>query len=207
MVYKGAISINRIRYLLEGMRILIAEDEYPIALSYKRALEKNKHDVLLTPNGEECIKTYTVHYLTQLSQTNRSRTSSSSEPSAQQQQQQQQLPVFDAIILDYKMPKKNGMEVAKEILDFNPHERIIFASAYVKETLVDSVKDLKRIVELMQKPFDAQALIDTVEDKSIYESLDALNINVKKIKDLEPTHGQISELLEGLRDIMKGRTF
>jgi DNA-binding NtrC family response regulator len=97
---------------------------------------------------------------------------------------------FDAVILDYKMPKKNGMEVAKEILNLNPHERIIFASAYVKETLVDSVKQLKKVVELMQKPFDMQALVDTIEDKEIYNGLEKLNVNVKKIKNLEPTHEQ-----------------
>jgi CheY-like chemotaxis protein len=50
------------------------------------------------------------------------------------------------------MPGMNSMNVAKEILAVNPHQRIIFASAYVKETLQESVKQLKQIVELMQKP-------------------------------------------------------
>ncbi|MDQ3967915.1 MAG: hypothetical protein M3275_05910 [Thermoproteota archaeon] len=36
------------------------------------------------------------------------------------------------VILDYKMPKKDGLRVAKEILDMNPEQRIIFASAYVE---------------------------------------------------------------------------
>jgi CheY-like chemotaxis protein len=49
------------------------------------------------------------------------------------------------------MPKKDGLEAAKEILELNPRQRIIFASAYVKETLEDSVKQLKQVVELMQK--------------------------------------------------------
>jgi hypothetical protein len=35
------------------------------------------------------------------------------------------------------------MEVAKEILIINPDQRIIFASAYFKETLENSVKELK----------------------------------------------------------------
>ena len=34
-------------------------------------------------------------------------------------------PVFDIIVLDYKMPDKDGMEVAKEILIINPDQRII----------------------------------------------------------------------------------
>jgi CheY-like chemotaxis protein len=60
---------------------------------------------------------------------------------------------FDVVILDYKMPKKDGLQVAKEILEINPDQRIIFASAYVIETLRESVKELKRVVELMQNPF------------------------------------------------------
>jgi CheY-like chemotaxis protein len=51
---------------------------------------------------------------------------------------------FDAVVLDYKMPKINGMEVAKEMLTVNAHQRIIFASAYVQDTLVYSVHQLKQ---------------------------------------------------------------
>jgi two-component SAPR family response regulator len=41
------------------------------------------------------------------------------------------------------MPYINGIEVAKEILAVNPHQRVIFASAYVKDTVIDSIKNLK----------------------------------------------------------------
>lgn len=61
-------------------------------------------------------------------------------------------PQFDAVDLDYKMPKKDGMDVAKEILALNPYQRIIFAFAYFMEFLGDLVKQLKQVVELMQKP-------------------------------------------------------
>jgi hypothetical protein len=50
-------------------------------------------------------------------------------------------------------PKKDGLQIAKEILEINPEHRIIFASAYIKETLVESVKELKRVVELYKSPF------------------------------------------------------
>ena len=68
------------------------------------------------------------------------------------------------------MPQINGFEVAKEILAVNSHQRIIFASAHVKETLEDQYKTAKAsLVELMQKPFTIKELIDTIEDKgSIY---------------------------------------
>ena len=40
------------------MRILIAEDDFDIAKLYKKALEKNKHKVVLTSNGSDCLKNY-----------------------------------------------------------------------------------------------------------------------------------------------------
>ncbi len=68
---------------------------------------------------------------------------------------------FDAVDLDYKTPKKDRMDVSKEILAVNPYQRIILASAYIMEFLVDTVKQLKQVVELMQKPFEHTALVDT----------------------------------------------
>jgi CheY-like chemotaxis protein len=173
------------------MKILIAEDDKDTALLFKMALEKRGHRVITAQNGEDCLKIYqeelqNIRLKTDLSE---------------------RVQPFDAVILDYKMPKINGMEVAKEILAVNPHQRIVFASAYVKETLVDSIKELNQVVELMQKPFGESALIDTIEDKGIYSELQKLNVNVSDIKAANLRHEQIRELLDILRNIQKGRTF
>lgn len=173
------------------MNVLIAEDEHDIALLYKMALERRNHQVTTTENGENCLKAYHEKYqnirfaIHDIGQT---------------------LP-FDVVILDHKMPKINGMQVAEEILAMNPRQRIIFASAYVKETLTDSIKKLKQVVELMQKPFNVNTLIDTVEDKEIYSELKGLNVDLDIIKAINPTHEQIIDLLKRLRTVQKGRTF
>lgn len=173
------------------VKILIAEDDKDTALLFKMALEKRGHRVITTQNGEDCLKIYheelqNIRLKTDLSE---------------------RVQPFDALILDYKMPKINGMDVAKEILAVNPHQRIVFASAYVKETLVDSIKQLSQVVELMQKPFGERALIDTIEDKGIYSELQKLNVNINDIKAANLRHEQIRELLDILRKIQKGRTF
>ena len=113
-----------------------------------------------------------------------------------------QLP-FDVVLLDYKMPRINGLEVAKEILAVNSHQRIIFASAYVKETLESSIKQLKQLVELIQKPFTIMKLINTIEDKEVYAELQKLNVDIDIVRALVPTHEQITDLLERLRKIQK----
>jgi CheY-like chemotaxis protein len=181
------------------LKILVAEDEQDIALLYKRALEDRKHQVIITTNGEDCLKTY--HEISQSIRLN----------SYQQQQPLDHDDIiigtdnsccpFDVVILDCKMPYINGIEVAKEILAVNPHQRIIFASAYVKDTVIDSIKNLKKLTEAIQKPFEIQKLIDLIEDKRIYEELQKLNVDIGIVKAVNPTHEQIVDLLERLQFI------
>jgi CheY-like chemotaxis protein len=198
------------------MRILIAEDDLDISTLYKKALEKNKHQVVITSNGEECLNNYRT--------TLKNRASKAMQPSNADAEatvtdsfrdygakfrkivDTNVLP-YDVVILDYSMPGMDGMEVAKEILNASPHQRIIFASAYVKETLEHSVKELKQVVELMQKPFALKQLTDTVEDTEAFEELRELNVNVDRIKEADLAHEQILDLLDKLRRIQKNRTF
>src|SRR3990170_3950899 len=81
----------------------------------------------------------------------------------------------------------------KEFLEKNNHSTII--------------KNLKQIIELMQKPFSLQMLVDTIEDKEIYYELEKLNVDIKNLKELEPTHAQVRDYLDALKKIQKGRTF
>ena len=171
------------------MNILIAEDEEDIALLYKKVLEARNHKVTVTSNGEDCLKSYHDVFQEVISSDTRSI-------------QRFQLP-FDVVLLDYKMPQINGMEVAKEILAVNSHQRIIFASAHVKAILEDSIKQLKQVVELMQKPFSINKLIDTLEDKEVYNELQKLNVDIDIVRAFIPTHQQITDLLERLRKIQK----
>jgi CheY-like chemotaxis protein len=201
-----------------SMQVLIAEDDLDIATLYKRALEKRKHDVTITSNGEECLKKYldTLHHMTfgvslpTLSMPRMPATrmdpALSSTGSTAFRSVNKSAP-YDVVILDYSMPSINGMEVAKEILAINSHQRVIFASAYVKETLEHSIKQLKQVVELIQKPFELSKLVDTIEDKEVYEDLRTLNIDVDLVKAANPTHEQIIDLLERLKRIQKHRTF
>ena len=170
------------------MKLLIAEDEPDLLTQYKSILEESSHQVFAAEDGEIATKLYEEEFGKLISD----------DPTTTP---------FDAVILDYQMPNKNGLDVAKDILNMCPKQRIIFASAYVQETLSDSIKNLKQIVELLQKPFGLQALIDTIEDKEIYQELEKLNVDIRNLKELNPSHAQIRDYLEALQKLQKGRTF
>jgi CheY-like chemotaxis protein len=175
---------------------LIAEDEPDIAALYKTVLEKRKHKATITTNGEDCLKAYHEIY-------QRHRFSIGQELYHQSGSNNTS---FDVVILDCKMPQINGIEVAKEILAVNPHQRIIFASAYIKDTVIDSIKNLRQVTtESVQKPFEIKRLIDLIEDKMVYEELKKLDVDIDVIKAVNPTHEQVSDLLGRLQNVRNYR--
>ena len=167
------------------MKILIAEDYSDTAMAYKYSLYDRGHKVTITSDGEECLKVYhdELHRVTL-----------HSDPT-------EHILPFDVVLLDYRMPKMDGLEVAKEIFAVNPHQRIVFASAYLRDTLLESVEKLNRLVEVLNKPFGKQELIDTVEDKSIYLELQNMDIDIDLLKKADLRHEQLKDTLDLLRKI------
>lgn len=191
---KSANNSGQIELKPTTNRILIAEDDKDTTLTYREALEGIGYDVRVVYNGEDCAKTY-------LEEFQKLRLLKSKHPTKILTHSNQP---FDAVILDYKMPKMNGMEVAKEILAVNPHQRIIFASAYIQDTLIETVRELKQVVELLQKPFSYHLLLDTVLDNQIYEQLKKYKIDVKVLKNAELSHEQLMRVLDTIQNANKG---
>lgn len=172
------------------MRILIAEDEDKIAESYRLVLKSRGHQVTVTKDGKSCVDKYMQEWK-KTPQTKKSVASSQEEPV-------EVITPFGVVILDYRMPIMDGMEAARRILTAVPDQRIVFASAYLKETLLESLKHLNRIIELLSKPFSLDQLVSVVEDEHLYKQLHELNVDVERLKSWKPSHVQIFDLLEGL---------
>ena len=179
------------------MKVLVAEDEPNIAKLHKISFEEAGHDVWVTHDGVECMDTFKAELEKQ---------AKISRAEAETFRPPEKAP-FDVIILDYRMPRKDGMQVAKEILDLVPQQRIIFVSAYVADTLQEAVKTLNRVVELVQKPYDIDDLISLAEDKAIWNEIQEMNVNVAELRKMPLNHSTILQLLEGLRKLQKGRGF
>ena len=165
------------------LRILIADDEPDILASYREAFEKTNHTVTTATDGKKCLEIYYQEFQKIKPDTNTS--------------------PFDVVVLDYKMPKKTGLEIAKEILSLNPSQRIIFASAYVDETIGDSIRVLGKVIEVLKKPFPLSEFVDQIEDKTIFSELEKLNVDTKNLKEIHPTHQSLRTYLETLKLLEK----
>jgi len=120
--------------------ILIAEDNQFTALQYNRILGKYGHQVLITKDGEECLKKYREAY-------------------EKIKKNDRLIEPFDVVILDQSMPIKTGREVAEVILKINPNQRIVFASAYNVAKENESFEDLEEKFEFLQKPFSLSKFV------------------------------------------------
>lgn len=80
-------------------KILICDDEEGIRESLKLIL-KDKYDLILTCNGEECLK-----YL----ENNKD---------------------IGVVLMDIKMPRFNGLEITKEIKRLYPHIKVLVETGY-----------------------------------------------------------------------------
>jgi CheY-like chemotaxis protein len=145
---------------------------------------------MVTKDGKSCVDKYMQEWK-KTPQTKKSVASSLEEPV-------EIITPFGVVILDYRMPIMDGMEAARRILTAVPDQRIVFASAYLKETLLESLKHLNRIIELLSKPFSLDQLVSVVEDEHLYKQLHELNVDIERLKSWKPSHVQIFDLLEGL---------
>ncbi|MDE1830178.1 MAG: response regulator [Thaumarchaeota archaeon] len=125
-----------------GLQILSGEDNEFAALQYKKVFEKNQHQITIARDGEECVTRYKKALENCPTETN----------------------PFDVVLLDFVMPKKNGVRVAKEILDLRPSQKIIFASAFGSGILDDASSILKDSIEILQKPFSLEFLVKKIEN-------------------------------------------
>ena len=118
--------------------------------TYKLLLQSRGHELFTASDGEECISIFEKIRKQDLSKPERNARTP-----------------FDAVILDYRMPKKDGLQVAGQILSVVPEKRIIIASAYVHELIENDIRktDYARI-EMLQKPFELDILLRLVEGNS-----------------------------------------
>jgi len=113
------------------MRILIADDEPVLRELLATILTSKGHAVVSTKDGAEALRVFTDEGN------------------------------FDCVITDYQMPRKNGVELLREIKHLNPKQRLALMSADPpnRKTLPPELQDLV----VLEKPFRTAELLAAIK--------------------------------------------
>ena len=115
----------------KNLKIMIVEDDPLIRQLYEQILSQKGYQVIcVAADGAEAIKFY---------------------------RKLEEKP--DLIILDFRMPKKNGLEVSQMILDYNSSTDILMISG---DPLFDRKAVISRGVNVMQKPVNINILLQEI---------------------------------------------
>lgn len=125
------------------MKVLIVEDNAQTAMQYQLALEERHHDVVVAHDGEEGCDTYTAAL--------------KARPPGKDGQP------FDVVVLDYRLPVKNGIQVARKMAAKNPSQKIVFATGHLKEILSNESDDSFIPLRVIEKPFELDEFVDKIE--------------------------------------------
>ncbi len=113
------------------MKIMIVEDDPLIRQLYVEVLSKKGYDVIaVAADGAEAVSMYN---------------------------NLNQKP--DIIILDFRLPQKNGFEVSQEILAANSSAEILMISG---DPTFDRKAIISRGINIMQKPVEINAIISEI---------------------------------------------
>ena len=126
---------------MKTLKILVSEDEKTTSATYFMFLQSEGHDVVVTSDGQECIDVY------------------------RKEIGKESRHIFDLVLLDYKIPKKNGGDVAREILAMNPNQKILVATAYLTESVNQSgLKFDKKSLRIIYKPFPLDEMMRVINE-------------------------------------------
>ncbi len=127
---------NQMNHLVQkdwtGKKILVVEDIDTSNMYFKAALGKTNAEILWASNGQEAIDII-------------GKTSN-----------------IDLVLMDIHMPRMNGFEATREILNMNKEIKIIIQTAYVLSG--EREKSMKLgCVDFITKPINYKKLMQTIE--------------------------------------------
>ena len=122
-------------------KILIAEDNPTVGETFTQILSSQNYHVIWVKDGQEALEWY--------SKENHIAKQEGKKP-------------FDLVIMDFAMPKMNGIDTVKGMLMLNPLQRIVFCTAYGRD-LIKEVPEFEKNIEILEKPISLKQLLSIAE--------------------------------------------
>jgi PAS domain S-box-containing protein len=119
--------------------VLLAEDNESVRSLMTLILQKAGYSVIEAHDGDEAVKKFIMH------------------------------PEIDLVILDVIMPRKDGRQAYREIINMRPDAKVLLASGYTPETLKRKGVH-EDFPSIMQKPLAPQELLRNVREAIAKES-------------------------------------
>ncbi len=68
---------------------------------------------------------------------------------------------------------------------------------------MEAVRQLRQLVELVQKPFNERQFIEVLEDAEVYQELRKFGVDITQIRMGHFRHEQLRKLLEILKELKR----
>lgn len=120
-------------YPREDETVLIADDDDEVRYLVQEMLEQSGYTVIEVADGEEAIRKFKQNLLMNLT------------------------------ILDIVMPKKNGVQVYREIHGLDPQARVLFMSGYTKDVAFEKTIENERL-DFITKPLLFEELLCKIRE-------------------------------------------
>jgi PAS domain S-box-containing protein len=106
---------------------------------------------------------------------------------------------FELILLDIKMPRMDGMQVLKKIMERNDNDAVIMMTANGSEDIaVDAMK--KGAIDYIAKPFSTEEIVKKVEPAIRFNRTRRENLVLQQTLDEE--RKKMEAILEGMADLL-----
>ncbi len=157
------------------LKILIIDDDLELIEQYETILKERNHDIISASDGQQGWDIFSKEF------------------------EKSKKSMFDLVVVDFDMPKMNGIEVSKKILNLFPEQRIVLATGFIEESLYESTKELNHIVELLHKPFRLSTFVKVVESLDVYKKLQKMNSKMDEVDEFDPDFNELNGIYSEMK--------
>jgi CheY-like chemotaxis protein len=141
-------------YQLEAKNsdVLIAKEDLENALICKMILENSKHNVHISIDGKDCLKRYEQAYYKDRPLFYEGCFYNGENPARR----------FDVVVLDVNLLHVDGIEVAEQIYEICPQQKILLLVSDTNKGANSGLR-MKSSIEVIEKPIEPNSLASKIE--------------------------------------------